>query len=177
MNLRPIPALAAALSLVLAAGCNPTYNWRDYASPDAPYKVMFPAKPATVTRSVDLDGLQVPMTMTAAEVEGVTFAVGTAEAPDPARARAALDAMRLALARNVGVPAAKAPDAATAADAGGGRATAAIDAIGARSGTPVRLVGRFEASGKRFYQVIVVGPAAAMPADQVDQFLTSFTAR
>jgi hypothetical protein len=39
----------------------------------------------------------------------------------------------------------------------------------------VRLVGRFEARGKRFYQVIVLGKPDAMPPEQVEQFLTSFT--
>ena len=39
----------------------------------------------------------------------------------------------------------------------------------------MRLVGHFEARGKRFFQVIVVGPAPALPPEQVEQFLTSFS--
>jgi hypothetical protein len=39
-----------------------------------PGKVMFPAKPASFTRTIDLDGAQVSMTMTAADVDGATFA-------------------------------------------------------------------------------------------------------
>lgn len=172
MRSRPAPLLALApvlLALVLLAGCNPTYNWREVAGPDASYRVLFPAKPATVTRDIDLDGLRVAMTMTAAEVEGATFAVGTAEAPDTVRARAALAAMRLALARNIGASAGP-----IAADA---QPTAAIDARGVRNGVPMRVVGRFEARGKRIYQAIVVGPVSAMPAEQVEQFLVSFTPR
>src|SRR5206468_1898405 len=100
----PSSAPAALLSVLLAGlllgACNPTYNWRDYASPDAPYRVMFPAKPASFTRTIDLDGMQVSMTMTAAEVDGTTFAVGSAEAPDEAHARAAVPAMVQALTRN-----------------------------------------------------------------------------
>ena len=86
MQKRPFTVLALASSLLLAA-CNPTYNWRDYSSPDAPWRIMFPAKPATHTRSVDLNGMRVDMTMTAAEVEGVTFAVGTGVAPTRPRPR------------------------------------------------------------------------------------------
>ena len=67
MTRRRFAALVAALGLLLAA-CSPKYNWRDYASPDAPYRVMFPAKPATFTRTIDLDGMQVAMTMTAAAI-------------------------------------------------------------------------------------------------------------
>jgi hypothetical protein len=175
MTIRPLAALGAALALLLA-GCNPTYNWREYASPDAAWHATFPAKPATTTRTIDLDGMQVAMTMTAAEVEGATFAVGSAEAPDAARAHAALDTMRLALARNIGAAATGAQASATNA-AGGARSSAAIDVEGTRAGVPMRLVGRFEARGTRFYQAIVVGPSAAMPAEQVDQFLTSFAVR
>lgn len=174
MTIRPLAALGAVLALLLA-GCNPTYNWREYASPDAAWHATFPAKPATTTRTIDLDGMQVAMTMTAAEVEGTTFAVGSAEAPDAARARAALDTMRLALARNIG--AATGAQASATNAAGGARSSAAIDVGGTRAGVPMRLVGHFEARGTRFYQAIVVGPSAAMPAEQVDQFLTSFAVR
>lgn len=158
-----VPAMLAALVL---AGCNPAYNWREHANQDGRYKVLFPAKPATFTRPVDVDGLRVEMTMTAAEVHGAAFAVGSAIAPDAARAQAALPAMRLALLRNIG------------ADDDGVPATQdslGVDATGAVNGKPIRLHGRFEARGERFYQVIVLGPADAVPAEQVDQFLSSFT--
>jgi len=162
------PALLASVLLALA-GCNPTYNWREHASQDGRYKVLFPAKPASVTRPVDVGGLRVEMTMTAAEVDGATFAVGSATAPDAARARAALPAMRTALLRNIGVD-----DAPPAGPADGLQ----VDARGINAnmggGKPVHLRGRFEARGARFYQVIVLGPADATPPEQVEQFLTSF---
>jgi hypothetical protein len=97
------PVLSLLLATALLGACSPKYNWRDYASPDAPYRVMFPAKPASVTRSIDLDGKQVSMTMTAADIDGATFAVGAAEAPDEAQAQAALPAMMQALLRNIGI--------------------------------------------------------------------------
>ena len=171
------------LSLLLAAclaACSPKYNWRDHASPDARYRVTFPAKPASTTRTIDLDGMRVDMTMTAAEVDGATFAVGAAEAPDAARARAALEAMKLALLRNIGADPARISTASASASAsndGGSRSAIDVDATGpARDGaTPMRLVGHFEARGKRFYQVIVVGRDQAVPPEQIEQFFTSFT--
>jgi len=153
---------------LLLAGCNPTYNWRDYSSPDAPYRIMFPAKPATHTRSVDLDGMRVDMTMTAAEVEGVTFAVGTGIAPDAARARAAVAAMKTALVRNIGAEVARESPAA------GPDSAIDIDAVGSANGQPMKLRGRFEAHGKRFYQVVVMGKANAMTPEHVEQFISSF---
>jgi hypothetical protein len=168
----PSPVFPLLLASVLLAACNPTYNWRDYASPDAPYRVMFPAKPASFTRTIDLDGMQVSMTMTAAEVDGTTFAVGSAEAPDEAHAQAALAAMQEALLRNIGAT----PGRQQAAAAPGINSRD-VEATGTSRGTPVRLVGHFEARGKRFYQVIVLGKANAVPPEQVEQFLTSFTLR
>ena len=52
-----------------------------------------------------------------------------------------------------------------------------VEATGAANGKPMRLHGRFEARGERFYQVIVLGPADAAPPEQVEQFLSSFSAQ
>ena len=172
MSKQFLSVLAVAGSMLLAA-CNPTYNWRDYSSPDAPYRVMFPAKPATHTRAVDLNGLKVDMTMTAAEVEGVTFAVGTGTAPDPARAQAALGDMKTALLRNLGAQVRR--ESAAAASAGGkAEASIDLDAVGKANGQAMLLRGHFVAKGNRFYQVIVMGPERSVPSEQVDQFISSF---
>lgn len=153
------------LAGALLAACNPTYNWRDVTSQEGRFKALFPAKPAVFTRAVDVDGLRVEMTMTAADVDGATFAVGTAIAPSAAAAQAALPAMRLALLRNIG-----AVDD-VAASPGGVR----VDATGAGKAKSMHLSGRFEARGTRFYQVIVLGPAGKTPPEQIEQFLASFT--
>lgn len=161
LNLFPfyVPLLAACT----LAACNPTYNWREHTSQAGGYTVLFPAKPASLTRAVDLDGLQVDMTMTAAQVEGATFAVGSVSAPDAARAQAALPALRTALLRNIG------------ADDDAVQDASQVDAQGrGADGQPVHLTGRFAARGARVYQVIVVGQPGAVPLEQVEQFLTSF---
>lgn len=163
------------LAAALLAGCNPTWNWRDYRSPDAPYQVMFPAKPATHTRSVDLDGMKVEMTMTAAEVEGVMFAVGTGVAPDPARAKAAVDAMRTAMLRNINATVQR--ESASAASSGtpeSERKSVDVDALGSGQGGPMKLAGHFESRGTRFYQVIVLGSEKAVAPEQTEQFIKSF---
>ena len=163
--------------LVIAAGallaaCNPTYNWRDYNSPDAQFRVMFPAKPASHTRTVDLNGMRVDMTMTAAQVEGVTFAVGTGTAPDPARAQAALGDMKTALLRNLGARVRR--DSTAAGAAPQAQASIDLDAVGQSNGQPMLLRGHFVAKGNRFYQVIVMGPERGVPSEQVEQFMSSF---
>lgn len=165
--------LLAALAAALAA-CSPTYNWRVHASTDAPFSATFPDKPATHKRMVDLNGLKVEMLMTGAQVNGVTFAVGTAEAPDAAQAEAALQAMKTALVRNIGGTVTS--EKASAAAAGNVR-TARIDlaAKGSQKGVPLALSGRFESKGKRFYQAIVLGPEKEVTKENVDMFLSSFT--
>lgn len=154
-----------ALACAVLAGCSPQFNWRDYVAKDAPYRVMFPDKPASHTRSVDIDGLKVDMTMTAVDIEGITFAVGSAQAPDAARAQAAVAAMKTALVKNIGAQITSEKVTGSAID---------IDATGVRKGVPMRLVGHFEARDKRFYQVIVLGPAKSLSKENVDMFITSF---
>jgi hypothetical protein len=165
--------LLAATFLLCA--CSPKYNWRDYMSPDAPYRVMFPGKPASYTRSVNLNGMQVDMTMTATEVEGAMYAVGTAQAPDPAKAQSALEAMKVALVRNIGATGARQTAAAASASSGAAPVSSSdIEAEGVLNGVPMRLVGHFEARGDRFYQVVVMGPAKSITAEPTDQFISSF---
>jgi hypothetical protein len=156
-----VPVLAA----LLLAACSPKYNWRDYSSADAPFRVMFPDKPATHTRKVDLDGLNLSMTMTAARVDANVFAVGSAEAPDAARAQAALAAMKTALVRNIGATVTSEKAAANSIE---------VDAIGTQKGAPMRLVGHFEARDKRIYQVIVMGPASELTKEDIAMFMSSF---
>jgi hypothetical protein len=160
------PILLTALLCSALAACNPTYNWRDYRSQDAPYRVMFPDKPATHTRSVNLNGMELTMTMAAAEVEGTMFAVGSGEAADPAQAQAAVDAMKTALVRNIG--------ATLKSEKRSAGPVIDIEAAGSSNGQPLRLVGHFESRGKRFYQVVAMGPERSMKPEQVEQFVNSF---
>ena len=86
-----MPLRAALMAtLVALSACTPRFDWRSVRGTDAPYTILLPAKPSTHTRSVNLGGIQASMTMTAAEVDDVTFAVGSAELPDAAQAQAAL---------------------------------------------------------------------------------------
>lgn len=163
--------LLPILALLLAA-CDPTYNWRDYQSTDAKFSAQFPEKPSTHTRSVDLNGVKVDMTMTAADVEGSLFAVGSATLDDAAKAPGALEAMKTAMVRNVA--ATVNAEAKASNDTGH---SIRIDATGSRNGQPVKLVGRFESHGTRIYQAIIIGPPKALTPENIDQFMQSFKAQ
>lgn len=169
--------LATLLGAATISGCSPKFDWRDYRSNEAPYAVQFPAKPASQTRSVNLDGVEVNMSMTAAEVDGVTFAVGSAEMADPAKAVLALQAMKTALVRNIAATVTRDKIAVESSGSGqqdGQRTTLEVEARGAQKAEPMLLVGRFIAKGNRIYQVIVVGKEKNLVRETVDTFMSSF---
>ncbi|MET0855698.1 MAG: hypothetical protein ABWY27_03010, partial [Telluria sp.] len=100
---------------------------------------MFPDKPDVHKRRIDIAGMPVEMTMTAADITGTTFAVGSAEAPDAAKAQAALGAMKTALVRNIGATITKEKTAVAASASGAGSSQSAaidIEATGVQNGTP-----------------------------------------
>ena len=129
----------------------------------------FPGKPASQTRAIKLDNLDVNMTMTAAEVDGVVFAVGSAELADAAQTPAALEAMKTALVKNIGATVTK--SASSTAD---GRMSLDVEAKGSQNGETMLLIGRFIAKDKRIYQVIVMGRDKNIVRDTVETWFSSF---
>lgn len=170
-----ILATSLALALALLAGCSPHFNWREFTSKDASYQVLFPGKPSTASRDIDLDGMKTSMTMSAAEVDDVVFVVGQAEASGVAAASAALTAMQTGLVRNIGGTVTRSASS-TATNNAGTRISRDIDVTGQRNGQPVRMVAHFESRGRSLYQVVVVGPAHAITPEQTEQFIRSFKA-
>jgi hypothetical protein len=168
---RALLACTCAAALLACSG----NNWRDYSSPEAPYRVMFPEKPSVYKRSIDLDGMKVDMTMTAVDRDGTIFAVGSAQAPDAAKAEAALAAMKTALVKNLGATVTRESSKVQASSASGRRASMEVEANGTQNGNPMKLIGHFEARQQRFYQVIVIGKTKAMPSADIEQFMSSFT--
>jgi len=146
-------------------GCSPKFDWREVRGAGAPYKISLPAKPASHARAVNLDGLQVTMTMTAAEVDHITFAVGAIEVADEAQAHKALQAMRTALLRNIEGTVKREVVTPQMID---------IEASGASR----MLLGHFVAKGKFVYQVVALGPESTLSQppsrEAADIFLTSF---
>lgn len=161
-----LPAVSALAAVCIFSACSPQFNWRDYQSPEANYVVLFPGKPASFTRTIDLDSAMVSMTMTAVEIDGVTFAVGSAEMADAAKAKKALLAIQTALLNNIGAPAntEKVEDA----------AAIGIRATGTQQGMPVQLVGRLLAQDKRIYQILVLSKGKPTTPDNIDMFMSSF---
>ncbi len=167
-------APAALVRLILActlglSACTPKYDWRDVRGDKVPFTVLLPAKPSVLSRQVNLGGIQASMTMTAAEIEDVTFAVGTAELPDAAQAQAALLVMKETLVKNIGGVIRQ-----EKSTLGKTLSTIDVDAAAPGGGSARVLHARLVASERRVYQAIVIGPAKAIRQQAVDTFLTSF---
>lgn len=165
-SLAPIYRAVCISCALLLVACSPKLDWREVRGSGAPFVVLLPAKPASYTRAVNLDGLQVSMTMTAAEVDKVVFAVGTAELPDAAEAPKALNAMKTALVRNIG---GTIKQEKTSQD--GAAATIDIEASGTESRV---LLARFLAKDKRVYQLVMLGKEGALSREAADTFFSSF---
>ena len=157
-------------ALALLAACSPKYNWREAHGDKIQFTVLLPAKPASFSRQIDLNGLPVTMTMTAAEIDGVTFAVGAAELPDAAQAPKALESMRTALINNIGGVARDTP---IPGKADGDRVLDVV-ATGVARGQSMVLMARLVAKDKRIYQVLIVGGEKALTPENIETFYTSF---
>lgn len=163
---------ALCVFMLFLNGCDPTLNWREVRSDDASYTALFPAKPTSVERAVNLDGLQVMMNMTAAEADGVSFAVATAIIEDEGKRAKALIAMQTAMLRNIrGEITEK-----KTVNVKGGATAIQIHATGqaSQAGIPLVLFARFVIHESRVFQVIALGPKEKLGAETADTFLSSF---
>jgi hypothetical protein len=167
--------ISSATVISATAACSPTHDWREVRGTDAPYAVLLPAKPSTHSRPINLDGVPLVMTMTGAEVNGVTFAVGSATLPDQAMPQAALNAMKTGLVNNIGATIRREKASPVA---GSPVPSSEIEAVGSADrktgGQPKVLFARFAEKDRRIYQVVVLGPQKAVDRDAVETFFTSF---
>jgi hypothetical protein len=172
---RPSAGLLAVGAVLALCACSPKFNWREVHSKDAPYSVLLPAKPSTFARAIDLDGLPITMTMTAAKVDNAVFAVGSATVPDAAKAQAALIAMKTALVKNINGTVKVEKTTAAASNTQGLSASIDVEAVGSTpGGLPEVLFGHFVSKDKEIYQVIVMGPEKAVSRENVETFISSF---
>lgn len=168
--------LTALAAVVVLSACSPKFDWRDYRSPDAQFTALFPGKPSVLTRDIDLDGKKISLTITASEVDGSTFAIGSATLDSAEQAQAALPAMQAALLKNIDgkVRSEKTASAASSSPAGTRqRSTLSVEATGTQQGKPVLLVGRFVAQDKHIAQIIILGEESKLSRETIDTFIDS----
>lgn len=173
--------LSLVAMLALTAACSPKFDWREIRSDDAAYIIAMPAKPAVFTRSIDLHGITTSMTMTATEVDGITFAIGSAELSEATQAQTSLAAMKTAMVNNIrgAIRHEKTATMPQSQTAGAGMlayteilASGAADA--ATNGQPRVLFARFFAKERHVYQLVVTGREDTVQRDVVDTYFSSF---
>ena len=193
-----VSIVAALLSLLMLtlAGCSPRFDWREIPNPEAGYVALFPARPAKVTRSIEFGAEHVELTLQAAVVGDISFAVGHARLPTSAAPSAAINAsawiarFEAALLQNLDAqintqistqvsaqinaqtPAIHPPKAPALRD------ISATGILRARRedahGVPATLRARFYVQNGQLYEVMVIAPSADWNDEAVETFLAGF---
>jgi hypothetical protein len=92
--------LIVTLTMGMSA-CMPSHNWREMVVDQGGVVVMFPSKPDRLTRSIDLNGLTLNMTMVGSKIDRTAYTVAWVDLPSPALAQQALENMRLGMLKNI----------------------------------------------------------------------------
>lgn len=167
------------LLLCLACmACTPRHDWREIQGEGGAYRAWLPAKPSTQSQPVVLDGRELTMTMTAARVGQVTYAIGSARLPDPQQAAAVLQQLKAALLGNIDGRIVQE----TALQPGPAGLRMTLEARGALPGVaadkaPLQLTAQLIAHQDRIYQLVVLGPEPDIEREEVNTFLTGFRLR
>lgn len=156
--------LTAGCALLLNA-CSPQFDWREVRGNDAPFSILMPGKPASMSKPVVLAGLPLTMQMTAAEAGGISFAIGTLKLDDAGQAGKVSEAMKQGMLRNIQA-------AATTDSHIPGDVLQIHGRLG--NGEPVLMAARFVIQGERIYQIIALGPEKKLNQDLIDTFMRSF---
>jgi hypothetical protein len=164
-----VPPLLASLAILLT-GCSPDLDWREVKAADGGYTVLLPAKPSSDTRRVDLAGKSADMTMRGAEVDRVTYAVGSVVLGTEEEARRAASEMQQALVHNIA-----ATDPRVRTVVVDGQPLTEVQAAGKTpAGEKYSLAARFASRGSRAWQAVVLGPTDRFKQEAADTFLESF---
>lgn len=93
--------VGAFVALLGLSACSPEYNWREVRIDAASARFMLPGKPASLDRTINIEGQPVAMTMTGAKVGESTYTVAYAIINPPADPQKIVLAMREQMVRNI----------------------------------------------------------------------------
>jgi hypothetical protein len=93
---------ATVAATVGVVACTPALNWREVHPEGSAAQLLFPCKPSSHAREMDLAGARAKVSLYACEASGMTFALTFAELNDPFRVPEALQAWRRAAQENIG---------------------------------------------------------------------------
>lgn len=166
--------LATLSMLVLAlAACSPAFNWRVVPNTDVGYRATFPDKPVSITRTLQLAGLPMPLTLQAAKVKDVYFAVGYVPLVDELanKQRTVEEALIAAFTNNLGVGEAE-PKPVTWI----GREVREIELSELMLGQQkMTAIGRFFPYKNHQIEVLLIGPSENITDLEITQFFSGFS--
>jgi hypothetical protein len=163
-------AMAAALGIALVA-CAPALDWRELRPAGTQLQLLFPCKPTSQQRTLNLAGAPVALTLHACQAGNLTWALSHADVADPARVASALTELKAAAQIKMGQPevawvALITPGATPNAQSG----LARFSISGADRQALQMHVAVF-AHGTRVFQAAVLG--SSVPAEAADAFFSS----
>lgn len=177
-------ALAFVMAGMLTA-CSPDYDWRRVQPADGGFAAMLPARPASMSQQVALDGIAIEMTLHGARVDDTSYTVGVLRLPDetPATRDRVLAALRQSMVANIAGTESASDSVQVRTEEGSGPQIGRLEGLqikarGMMRKQPAVLTARFVARGDRIWQAMVLTPEAASQKrehdDSVAQFLDGF---
>lgn len=161
--------LIVALSLL---ACSPALDWRE-ARPDGGVAMMFPCKPERQERPVRIGTETMTMRLHSCSAAGSQFALATADAADPSRVTALLEAWRGQAIANVDGAAAAEPTPAIPG-ATPNPQSAQLRIVGKRpDGRRVVEHAAFFVKGLTLFQATVIGADEPADREAIDTFFGS----
>ncbi len=163
-------SVALALAMPLAA-CAPALDWREVRPAGTQLHLLFPCKPTSQQRTLNLAAAPVVLTLQACQAGGLTWALSHADVNDPARVAPALTELRTAAQSKMGQPGATwAPLTTPGATPNAQSGLARLSMAGPDPQAMQMHVAVF-AHGTRVFQAAVLGPK--VPTEAADSFFAS----
>lgn len=163
----------AALAVAGAAGCSPTFDWREFEPDGSGVVLAFPCKPDRHARTVTVAGASTRMEMLVCVAGATTFALTYFDVADPMSVTPAIADLRAVAAKNLGLGAT--PPSVAKLQVRGmtpNSQAARLVLVGHRpDGAPLQQQAAFFTKGLRVYQASVVG--GQPPAEAVDTYFSS----
>lgn len=152
--------------------CSPKFDWREVRNNEAPFTATFPGKPASHSRDIELDGIQLKLHMTAVDVNQTSFAIAYAKIENTDKnlqvqiQQRALSAMQIGMLKNIQANIVQP----TPVDA----PKNTITAIGKnQSGQPIKMIARFTQQGPWIIQAVMMGESKSFTPEIADMFFGS----
>ena len=155
----------SGLVLAVLLGCSPEFNWRELSVAQDRAVMAFPAKVQTEQRQIQIDGLNLAFSLSAANVGPAVFAVGFAELPDKL-SESAQQSLTRALLTSLFASSGQTP---TQAALDG--KLFELEMLVAKQ--PSYLMARVLVHRGMLMQVVVSGPKQVLPREQALEFMRS----